>query len=549
MNSNLMQRACTVLEVKRINQETREIDGIATTPTPDRQGDIVEPHGAEFKLPIPLLWQHDSRQPIGEVVSAKVTPEGIFVKARIAKIEDPGKLKDRVDEAWQSVKSGLVRGLSIGFKSLEDESIRGAGIRFIRWLWLELSAVTIPANADGSITAIKNADRITRTDAQTQRAPFVRISKSSVPVPSTNEYQEKAMSKGELSIQVAKSLLAALVHRVDAGTYAFGAWRNGAEVRDAIEKSAVDAISPTGTLVPNPASRDFAEFIRPQTIIGKLVGLRRAPARVRCSVVATGGGSAYWVGGGVGIKLSVAQMAGELFDFLKVGAISVFPKELVISTLPASESVISRDLGGAMVEAMDTSFIDPENAGVADQEPAAVTYDAPSRGSTGTDVSAIDADLGALIEDLSEAGSDLMFAQWVMPVRTAAYLARLRDSSGALAYPGISARGGTLMGFPVVTSRAYPNESGSPGPARSISLLDASQILIVDDGAGSFAVSDKVSVHMDDATTQKSTDTAAGTSVVSMFQVESVAMKAVRHVNWKVLRAGAAAQVLTGVFY
>jgi phage head maturation protease len=84
--------------------------------TADRDGDIVEPKGAEFKLPIPLLWQHDSRQPIGQVFYAKVTSAGIEIKARIAKVAEPGTLKDRLDEAWQSIKAGLVKGLSIGFR-------------------------------------------------------------------------------------------------------------------------------------------------------------------------------------------------------------------------------------------------------------------------------------------------------------------------------------------------------------------------------------------------------------------------------------------------
>jgi hypothetical protein len=52
-------------------------------PTPDRTDDIVEPDGAEFKLPLPLLWQHDSRQPIGHVTRTKVTSDGIEIQARI----------------------------------------------------------------------------------------------------------------------------------------------------------------------------------------------------------------------------------------------------------------------------------------------------------------------------------------------------------------------------------------------------------------------------------------------------------------------------------
>ena len=157
----MLQRAYSLITIKAVDDDERVITGIATTPEPDRLGDIVEPKGAEFKLPIPLLWQHNSREPIGHVIAAKVTAEGIEIKARFAKLNDPGKLKDRLDEAWQSVKSGLVRGLSIGFNSMREftEPIPGTfGLRFLKWLWLELSVVTIPANQDATITAVKSID-------------------------------------------------------------------------------------------------------------------------------------------------------------------------------------------------------------------------------------------------------------------------------------------------------------------------------------------------------------------------------------------------------
>jgi HK97 family phage major capsid protein/HK97 family phage prohead protease len=152
----MLHRAYSLLEVKSIDEEQRVITGIATTPTPDRYGDIVEPKGAEFQLPIPLLWQHKSSEPVGEVFEAKVTAAGIEVKAKFAKIDEPGKLKDRIDEAWQSVKAKLVRGLSIGFSSIEYSLMETGGYRFLKWSWLELSAVTIPANAEASIATIRS---------------------------------------------------------------------------------------------------------------------------------------------------------------------------------------------------------------------------------------------------------------------------------------------------------------------------------------------------------------------------------------------------------
>jgi HK97 family phage major capsid protein/HK97 family phage prohead protease len=170
-----MNRAYAILEIKSYDEDyedkPRKFKGIATTPATDRVGDIVEPKGAEFKLPIPLLWQHDARQPIGWITAAKVTDKGIEIEGEVARVPanmaaDSGSLKARLDEAWSMMKMQLVRGLSIGFSALEHARIDGTyGVRYIKWAWHELSAVTIPANAQANITAIKSADHAARRSA------------------------------------------------------------------------------------------------------------------------------------------------------------------------------------------------------------------------------------------------------------------------------------------------------------------------------------------------------------------------------------------------
>lgn len=157
-----INRAYSVLEIKTISDEQRVIEGMATTPEPDRLGDIVEPLGVEFKNPLPLLWQHKSDQPVGQATFQKPTKEGIRFKAKFAKIDEPGRLKDRIDEAWQSVKAGLVRAVSIGFRAIEMSFMDDGGIRFINTEVMELSLVTIPANVGATIETIKSIDTATR---------------------------------------------------------------------------------------------------------------------------------------------------------------------------------------------------------------------------------------------------------------------------------------------------------------------------------------------------------------------------------------------------
>lgn len=154
-----VRRAYSVFEIKGLDEDRRELEGIATTPTPDRMGDIVESEGAKFSLPLPLIWQHDAAQPVGEVLSARVRKDGITVKARVAKVEEAGTLKERLDEVWQTIKSKLVKGFSIGFRPLEQVQIKDTwSYRYPSWEWLELSLVTIPANSEATIQVVKSYD-------------------------------------------------------------------------------------------------------------------------------------------------------------------------------------------------------------------------------------------------------------------------------------------------------------------------------------------------------------------------------------------------------
>ena len=160
-------KAYGLITLKSFDERTRTFKGVASTVSPDRSQDIVEPKGAEFRLPIPFLSQHDSRKPVGQITKARVTKDGIEVDGYVENIADaPASLKDRLDTAWAELKSGLVRGLSIGFNPKEFSFIKETGgIHFTKWEWLELSMVTIAANADASITAIKSADQRIRMAA------------------------------------------------------------------------------------------------------------------------------------------------------------------------------------------------------------------------------------------------------------------------------------------------------------------------------------------------------------------------------------------------
>jgi len=205
-----MNRAYSFLEIKAVGDEERVISGWATTPAPDRVEDVVEPLGVTFKNPMPLLWQHEHDKPIGLVEFGTPTAKGVPFTARLPKIEEEGKLRDRIEEAWQSIKAGLVRAVSIGFRSLEHEQIAGSwGIRYIRTEVFELSAVTIPANAQATITSIKSFD-IGLPAAQGKKAiPVVRLKPAGASAPVTKKLPvipkpEEGLDMKTISEQIAE---------------------------------------------------------------------------------------------------------------------------------------------------------------------------------------------------------------------------------------------------------------------------------------------------------------------------------------------------------
>lgn len=155
-------RAYSLITEKALDDGRRIFKGIATTPTPDRVQDVINPMGAKFKNPLALLHQHDHRKPIGTVRFSKPTEKGIEFEAEIPVIEEPGELRERVETAWGEIKAGLVRAVSIGFRPLKYAFKDDGGIEFQEVEIYELSTVSIPANPDAVISEIKSIDKALR---------------------------------------------------------------------------------------------------------------------------------------------------------------------------------------------------------------------------------------------------------------------------------------------------------------------------------------------------------------------------------------------------
>lgn len=184
-----MHKAYAALEVKDFVETPtgRKFSGMATTPTPDRVGDIIEPLGVQFQNPMPLLLFHDPTQPVGEVVFGTPTRAGVPFEATIPTVTEPGIVKDLTDKAAHLVKYKLVRKVSVGFRSFADfvERITDGGLRFLKTEILETSLVPIPANPDAVISSVKTFPRGTTAAAPGQTSFRVLPAGASASPPSS----------------------------------------------------------------------------------------------------------------------------------------------------------------------------------------------------------------------------------------------------------------------------------------------------------------------------------------------------------------------------
>lgn len=123
------------------------------------------------RLP-PLLWQHDSKAPIGPHLDMYEDEKGLYVEAQLL-IDDVPKAR----EARALVAAKAINGFSIGF-DYTDDGIEFDGKANV-WNLLELdlwenSLVTFPANEDAGVTEVKNILAAGRLPAPSEFETFLR---------------------------------------------------------------------------------------------------------------------------------------------------------------------------------------------------------------------------------------------------------------------------------------------------------------------------------------------------------------------------------------
>ncbi|SFD17275.1 HK97 family phage prohead protease [Salipiger profundus] len=155
------------LETKIEAADDGSVEGLAWKyAQADRIGDmIVKGAFTGASLPLPMLFGHDQNDPIGTWDVATDSADGLHLKGRLLVEDVP-----RAREVRALVRSGAVRGISIGFRT-KKSAPRPRGGRTISELeLLEASLVTIPMHPGARVTSAKTAVRALGLAASLQRA-------------------------------------------------------------------------------------------------------------------------------------------------------------------------------------------------------------------------------------------------------------------------------------------------------------------------------------------------------------------------------------------
>lgn len=286
-------------------------------------------------------------------------------------------------------------------------------------------------------------------------------------------------------------------------------------------------------------AREFIEMIRPATVLGRLQGLRRVPFNVRVPRQLSSS-TVGWVGQGAPKPVGELSFDDVTLGFAKAAGIVVVSSELMRLSNPGAEQLVRADLAAALIKFTDQWFISTAPA-VADVSPAGILSGLTPIASAGSSIANVQTDLSAAIAQMIAGGSELANLYWITSPTVAVALAAKRSTAGDAVFPTVSLAGpSSLMGIPLLVSSGVG--ASVSGGSRLI-LIDASAVLLADDGQADFSISQQAAVQMNDA------PSAGATTLTSLFQNNLIGIRCERFINWAPARATGVAVYADSVAY
>lgn len=247
-----------------------------------------------------------------------------------------------------------------------------------------------------------------------------------------------------------------------------------------------------------------------------------------------------WVGENAPKPVSALAFDTVQLRWAKAAGIIVLTEELVRFSNPAAEAIVRQEMIDSMTQFLDRQFVDPTVAAVTNVSPASITNGVTATVRTGTNQAAFVTDATTLLTTFLTGNLSTAGGVWLMSQRQALGFSLMLNALGQPFYPAMSAEGGTLLGYPVITSENIPPVGNSPADGTPIIFLIPREIMLADDGQTVIDASNQASLQMDTAPDSPPT---ASTAVVSLWQMNFVGLRAERWINWLKRRSTAVAYI------
>jgi HK97 family phage major capsid protein len=252
------------------------------------------------------------------------------------------------------------------------------------------------------------------------------------------------------------------------------------EVGAEIVKGLVASVAADGGFIIPPAySEELIELLYNQTAIRKL-GATIIPMPTGSITIpkVTGGVTASYVGEVTSPNATKPTLGSISLSYKKLRVTVAISNDLLRFSSPSADSLVRNDITNQMKVKEDSTFL--RGAGGV-FSPKGLRYLALSGNvfaANGTvNLANVTLDLGKAILKLEENNIPFIKPGWVFAPRTRQYLVTVRDGNGNFAFRQ-EMLGGTLWGFPFVSTNQVPKNLGGGTDESEVYLADFNDVLV-----------------------------------------------------------------------
>lgn len=315
---------------------------------------IFKPNSIQFGKNVKLLWEHRLEKPLGKLISAEVTDQGIEAQFKIA-----GTIAgdDYLTEAAEGLRDGLSVGVKVDSWSNEDGVMSIDAAKLV-----EVSAVTEPAISSARISDVaasesqeENSESATAEADQSTEGE--NVSDTTTPAPAEQPAVEAAKSEAP-AVTAAFYTKPRVNLNVSAGQYALAqvrAAQGDADSRDLV--AALDAATTTENIgvVPPTYLRDvigiidssmpFADSIEQGTLPATGMKFYRPVLGTQATTAQTAEA--------VELDSTDTTITSMEIDVVKIGGANKISVELLERSDPAYLDVLLRELAASWAQKAD----------------------------------------------------------------------------------------------------------------------------------------------------------------------------------------------------